>query len=48
MKLKRITQTFERFILSLSLTRNIDLDALSHKPLFSCQMLAVNFVSWVL
>ena len=34
MKLKSITQIFERFTLSLSLTRNIDLDALSHKPFF--------------
>jgi hypothetical protein len=34
MKPKRVAQIIERFILSLSLTRNIDLDALSHKPFF--------------
>lgn len=32
MKLKRVAQTVERFVLSLSLTRHINLDALSPEP----------------
>jgi hypothetical protein len=31
-KLKRVAQILERFILSLPLTRHIDFDALSHEP----------------
>lgn len=32
MKLKRVAQILERFILRLPLTRDIDLDALRHEP----------------